>query len=60
MLSVKEEQLAWLQRYLYINKPKWQDASYILDRLQWIEGEYWAKREEANIQTHCTETYDKS
>lgn len=59
MLSVKEEQLAWLQRFLYINKPTWRDAEYIMGRLEWIGQEYWLKREVADRETHVAEIYDK-
>ena len=59
MISPTESKLIWLQRFLEVNKEKltWHDAEKIIHKLDYIEMEYWGLRQEADSQTHVTESY---
>ena len=60
MISLHESKLIWLQRFLEVNKGKltWREAEKIIHKLDYIEMEYWGLRQEADSQTHITESYN--
>lgn len=48
MKTLRERQQEWLENFLYLNRAKWDDAEYILNRLAKIEAEEFARQEEMN------------
>ena len=60
MEELKDIKLAWLQRFFYKKGMliSWHNADYILNKLNDLQTEYWLTRQEADEQTHCTESYE--
>ena len=57
--ELNERKKAWLQQFCYINKVRWQDASYILSRIKRIEDEYFAEQAELDSEYQYAENWEQ-